>query len=68
MKTDNEFSERDAAALIVLARNSPLQNMQHAEIVQGLLDRFAKWYEIAAINAAMDAAAEIEDGKIRSVE
>ena len=68
MNTDNQFSAHDAACLVVLARLAPLKNMQHAEQVVGILDRFAKWYEIAAINAAMDAAAEIEDSKIRSVE
>lgn len=67
MLNDREFSARDAAGLIVLARRAPLQDMQHAEQVLAMLDRFAKWYEVAAINAAMDAAAEIEDAKIGSI-
>lgn len=67
MNTDDKFSPRDAASMIVMVRRAPLQDMQHAEAVKAMLDRFAKWYEVAAINAELDAA-EFDDGKIRSIE
>ena len=40
-----EFTDRDAAMLIVLGRRAPLQDMAEAESVRDLLDRFANWYE-----------------------
>ena len=59
MNTNDEFSARDAASLIVLARRAPLTDMQHAEAVQGMLNRFAKWYEMQTAEP---------DTKIRSIE
>lgn len=45
--TENTFSEQDAQALIQTAQSAPLQNMKHAEMVSGLLQRFAAFYKAA---------------------
>ena len=68
MKTDNEFSKRDAAGIISLVRNAPLQNMQHADNVLALLDRFADWYEKQAAEEAAKIVASSELAKIGSIE
>jgi hypothetical protein len=42
-----DFSQKDADAVIALAQQAPLQNMKHAEAVSDLLGRFVKFYEKA---------------------
>lgn len=56
------FTPRDAEFLIAHAQTAPLANMQHAEKVSVLLQRFKTWYEHVG---AQDAAPEKPDRKPR---
>lgn len=39
----NDFTQRDAQGIVNLVRRAPLQNMDEAEVITGLLQRFVEW-------------------------
>lgn len=48
MAQQPKFTDSDAAAIIAMASNAPLQNMKHAALANDLLVRFKAWYAIAS--------------------
>ena len=55
-----EFSKKDAADVVLIARRAPLQNMDEAKAVNELLERFIEFFE-----SSIDAAPRSdEDGPV----
>ena len=52
-----DFTHQDAAALIRIARRAPLANMDEAQALQNLLDRFTDFFE-----AIQNNVTEIKSG------
>lgn len=52
VKVKHNFSFQDAQALAALVRSAPLQNMQAAEAVAQLLDRFAGFVSATLVRPA----------------
>ena len=52
------ITEKDAADLVTLVRRAPLQNMDEAQVVNALLEKFVDFFEAYQSGALFDDASD----------